>query len=444
MKTRNTMNRQRNRIITCCAALCCTLGASAQQPLPLSLARCREMALSSSEALRQSDNDLRQAELDREIAKTAFLPGIEASATGACVFPDMDMMGMELRMRGTYMAGISLTQPVYTGGKISAGHRLARIGEESAAEQLRMTRMDVLVEADNAYWNCLAVERKTRMMESYLAQMDTVYRQTEAALAAGMATDNDLLRIEARRTDIRYQLQKVRNGADLCRMSLCRVVGVDLGTPIEIVDTTFLLQAPGALSADLDARPELQLLERQVAAGREQIRMARAELLPTVGLSVGYSYYGNIKINGMTDAGGSMVPYTQEFRDGIGLAMLSVKVPIFHWGQGRKKLRKAQYALRNAELGMRKNTLLMSIEVQQAIRNVQDGYRMVQTAEVGVRQAGENLRVMRNRYAASMSPLTDLLDAQSQWQQAASNLIEAQTQYRIYETEYLRSTGTLE
>lgn len=60
-----------------------------------------------------------------------------------------------------------------------------------------------------------------------------------------------------------------------------------------------------------------------------------------------------------------------------------------------------------------------------------------------MRQADENLRVMRNRYAASMAPLTDLLDAQSQWQQAESNLIEAQTQYKIYETEYLRATGSL-
>ncbi len=82
--------------------------------------------------------------------------------------------------------------------------------------------------------------------------------------------------------------------------------------------------------------------------------------------------------------------------------------------------------------------------MQQAIRNVQDGYGLIRTAEKGLRQADENLRVMRNRYAASITPLTDLLDAQSQWQQAESNLIETRTQYRIYETEYLRATGALD
>ena len=75
---------------------------------------------------------------------------------------------------------------------------------------------------------------------------------------------------------------------------------------------------------------------------------------------------------------------------------------------------------------------------------MQDGYELINTAEKGLQQAYENLRVMRNRYAASMTPLTDLLDAQSQWQQAESNLIEAQTQYKIYETEYLRATGALD
>lgn len=139
-----------------------------------------------------------------------------------------------------------------------------------------------------------------------------------------------------------------------------------------------------------------------------------------------------------------MVPYSQKFQDGMGLVMLSVKIPIFHWGESRKKVRKAQYGLRNAELDLQKNGRLLDIEVQQAIRNVQDGYLLILTAEKGLQQAEENLRVTHNRYAASMAPLTDLLDAQSQWQQAESNLIEAQTQYKIYETEYLRATGELE
>lgn len=417
----------------------------AQQPIKLSMEQCRDMALTASEELKQADNRLRQAELDDKIAATARLPKIEGSATGAYVLPDIEMTGMELAMRGTYMAGLTLTQPIYTGGKISAGRQMARLGRQIADQQLRMTRMDVLVDADNAYWSYIAVRRKVRMLESYSTQMDTIYKQTSSAVTAGMAIENDLLRIEAKRTEIEYQLQHARNGADLCRMALCNVIGAPLDTAIEPTDTTFNIESPTAMSLDIARRPEVGLLEKQIDVNMQRIRDARSEMLPTVGLSAGYSYYGNIKLKGFADMGnGTTVPYTQEFRDGIGIAMLAVKIPIFHWGESRKKMHKARYELDNSQLELQRNMRLMSIEAQQAVQNVEDGYRMIHTAESGLRQAEENLRVMRNRYAAAMSPLTDLLDAQSQWQQAQSNLIEAQTQYMIYRTDYLRATGQLE
>lgn len=417
----------------------------AQQPMKLSMEQCRDMALTTSEELKQADNRLRQAELDDKIAATARLPKIEGSATGAYVLPDIEMTGMELAMRGTYMAGLTLTQPIYTGGKISAGRQMARLGRQIADQQLRMTRMDVLVDADNAYWSYIAVRRKVRMLESYSTQMDTIYKQTSSAVAAGMAIENDLLRIEAKRTEIEYQLQRARNGADLCRMALCNVIGAPLDTAIEPTDTTFNIESLTAMSLDIARRPEVGLLEKQIDVNMQRIRDARSEMLPTVGLSAGYSYYGNIKLKGFADMGnGTTVPYTQEFRDGIGIAMLAVKIPIFHWGESRKKLHKARYELDNSQLELQRNMRLMSIEALQAVQNVEDGYRMIHTAESGLRQAEENLRVMRNRYAAAMSPLTDLLDAQSQWQQAQSNLIEAQTQYMIYRTDYLRATGQLE
>lgn len=417
----------------------------AQQPMKLSMEQCRDMALTASEEIKQADNRLRQAELDDKIAATARLPKIEGSATGAYVLPDIEMTGMELAMRGAYMAGLTLTQPIYTGGKISAGRQMAHLGRQIADQQLRMTRMDVLVDADNAYWSYIAVRRKVRMLESYSTQMDTIYKQTSSAVTAGMAIENDLLRIEAKRTEIEYQLQRARNGADLCRMALCNVIGTPLDTAIEPTDTTFNIESPTAMSLDIARRPEVGLLEKQIDVNMQRIRDARSEMLPTVGLSAGYSYYGNIKLKGFADMGnGTTVPYTQEFRDGIGIAMLAVKIPIFHWGESRKKMHKARYELDNSQLELQRNMRLMSIEAQQAVQNVEDGYRMIHTAESGLRQAEENLRVMRNRYAAAMSPLTDLLDAQSQWQQAQSNLIEAQTQYMIYRTDYLRATGQFE
>lgn len=415
-----------------------------QNTLSLNLNSCREMALSQSESLIQAEHKYQQSHLDNEIATTAFLPKIEASATGTYVFPDIDMMGMDLRMRGTYMAGITLTQPLYTGGKIMTGKKLSKLGESIAGEQKRMTMMDVLVEADNAYWTLIAVRQKVKMLESYKEQMDSLFTQVETAVKAGLSTENELLRIEASRSDILYQMKKAKNGEDLCRMSLCRITGVDSNTELELSDTTIQVNEPGLLTAEINERPELNMLKYQVEATQKQIKMSRADMLPTVGLVAGYTYYGNIKLNSMVDGGnGTMVPYSQEFRDGIGAVMLSVKIPIFEWGANMKKVKKAKLDFKNAELELNKNSRLMDLEAQSALKNVYDGYQLIKTAEIGLKQAEENLRVTNNKYNVSMALLTDLLDAQSQWKQAKSNLIEAQTQYKIYETEYLRATGRL-
>lgn len=97
----------------------------------------------------------------------------------------------------------------------------------------------------------------------------------------------------------------------------------------------------------------------------------------------------------------------------------------------------------NAQLDLQQNRRLLSIELRRAIQNVHDSYNMIQTATTGMELAEENLRVMRKRYQTDMCSLTDLLDAQTQWQEAYSDRIEAQTQYKIYESEYLKAAGIL-
>ncbi|MBO5720627.1 MAG: TolC family protein [Bacteroidales bacterium] len=439
------MTRINKITITVVIALFSLTNLRAQQTLSLSQEECRQRALAYSEDVKRSENKIEQAQIDKYSTATAFLPKIDATGMGIYMTPfEMTDMGAKMRMDGAYMAGVSLLQPIYTGGKILTGRKMAKMGEEVAHEQQRMTKMDVIVDADNAYWTYLAVSRKVKMMESYSRQMDTIYNQTQAALSVGLATENDMLRVEAKRSEIKYQTQKVQNGADLCRMSLCRVIGVDFETKIELTDTLFISNQPTvSFSDDLTTRPELKLLQKNVDINEQQIKMVRSDMLPTIALTAGYTYFGNIKMETMVQTPTGYMPYTSEFKGGIGTAMLAVQIPILHWGEGFKKVKKARFELENAQLDLEKNTKLLNLQVQQAIRNVQDAYQMIETATLALRQAEENLRVVQNRYRESMATLTDLLDAQSQWQQSESNYIEAQSQYKIYETEYLRATGNL-
>ena len=409
----------------------------------MTLADCRETALRHNEDLQKADIELQKAELDRQIAYNAYLPKLDGSVMGLYM-KDQDIMGNNLLLRGTYVAGLNLTQPIYVGGQITAANRLARLGKECQQENLRKTRAEVLAEVDKSYYTLISVSQKVRMLEAFLRQMNGLIEKLRASVSAELATGNDMLRVEAKRSEVEYQLQKARNGEELCRLALGNALGLPITEQVVPIDTVFSVEAISQLDENFELCPELSLLKKNVEVKETLAKKERSNFLPTIALSVGYSYYGNLKMRGTTmQPDGTPYQFEQKFSDDIPMAMLSVSIPIFHWGSEFKKAKKARLDVTAAQLDLQKNRRLLSIEVRQAVQNVTSGYQMVQTAQTGQQQADENLRVMQLKYDCSMATLTDLLDAQAQWQQAHSNLIEAQAQYKIYQTEYLRATGRL-
>lgn len=409
----------------------------------MTLANCRETALRHNEDLQKADIELQKAELDRQIAYNTYLPKLDGSVMGLYM-KDQDIMGNNLLLRGTYVAGLNLTQPIYVGGQITAANRLARLGKECQQENLRKTRAEVLAEVDKSYYTLISVSQKVRMLEAFLRQMNGLIEKLRASVSAELATGNDMLRVEAKRSEVEYQLQKARNGEELCRLALGNALGLPITEQVVPIDTVFSVEAISQLDENFELCPELSLLKKNVEVKETLAKKERSNFLPTIALSVGYSYYGNLKMRGTTmQPDGTPYQFEQKFSDDIPMAMLSVSIPIFHWGSEFNKAKKARLDVTAAQLDLQKNRRLLSIEVRQAVQNVTSGYQMVQTAQTGQQQADENLRVMQLKYDCSMATLTDLLDAQAQWQQAHSNLIEAQAQYKIYQTEYLRATGRL-
>ncbi len=415
------------------------------ETLKINRDQCRMMAIDASEDVAIARNTAEQARLDKKAAVTAYLPRLAGTASGIYRTPDSDVSGMTLSLKGVYMAGLTVTQPVYAGGKIVAANRLAEIGKKAAAEQQRMTRMDVIANADNAYWNYIAVLAKVDMTRAYLSQIDTVYAQTKTSYEVGMITQTDLVRIDARRSQIIYQLNQAESGADLCRLALCNILGVSSDTQIEPIDKDIPVTQPGNLSADIANRPELSLLKADVMAKEQQVKITRADFLPTLGVQAGWSAYGNIKMKGYAEGpDGSYQPFSSNTKGNGWLVMASLSVPIFHWGEGIHKVKRAKLEVSNANLTLEKNRRLMNIEAQQTVNNVLNGYKLIESANIAMRQAQLSLDDMKVRYKAGLASLTDMLDAQAQWQTSWSNMIESRTQYQIYTTDYLRATGLLE
>lgn len=420
------------------------------QSLNLSLMDCRRLALENNEKVKTADNAVEKAKLDREIAFAQYLPKVDGSLTmvhmqNQDLLEIGDILGVQLQTRGTYLAGINVTLPLYTGGQLTAANRLARIGQTVSEEQLRKVRMQVIADVDNAYYTLISVRSKVQMLEAYAQQMQELYDQVKLAADVQMATANDLLRITTKQNEVSYQLQKARNGEQLCGLALANIIGTDFEQTIIPTDTILSVAISSQLNEDFSARPDLLLLQQQVKANEVLVKKERANYLPTLALIGAYSYHDNLKLKGeMNLPTGKTLDYNHTIRGGSPYAMLALKLPIFHWGAELKKVKKAKLSLSDSQLQLQQLERSMRVEVRRAVQNITDGQRMVETATLGRQQADENLRVMREKYNNQLCTMTDLLDAQSQWQQARSNLIEAQTQLKIYETEYLRVTGRLE
>lgn len=427
--------------------LLCLATAFSALAIDLSLAQCRELALSHDEDLRIAQNRVEQAELDKGIAKTAYFPKFDINGGAFYLTPNPSMgTTMDIQMRGVYMAGISLTQPIYTGGKIITGNKLAKIGREAAEDQLQATRMNILAEAEKSYWMYVAVLAKIDMIRAYMTQLDSIYEYTKSAYEVGLTTQLNLNRVESRRSELQYRLTQANSGADLCRLALCRIIGADEN---EAITPTESLDYPAGYSRlpfmGIDGRPELSLARKNIEVQKLNVKMALSDFLPTVGMQIGWNAFGNMKMTSYTPLpDGTIYPLTQsmDYRGFVGA--ISVSIPVFHWGEGYKKVKKAKMEVENASLSLDKNRKLMELQAHQAYNNYIDGESLIESATKALDEAQSNLTAITEQYQVGMMTLTDLLEAQSQWHTSFANLIEAKTQYKINEVDYLRSIGKLE
>lgn len=340
---------------------------------------------------------------------------------------------LRLSLRGVYAAGVQLEQPVYMGGKVRAAHEMAKVGEMIAGENVRNTQADVLVSADEAYWQLLRVREQAVAARSYKEAVSELLKDLQDARQVGMTTGNDVLKAQVRYNDAELMLQKAQNGEILAQMNLCRVIGLDLGTELYLRDSLTETVAPEiwVLDTALTQRPDYNMLENEVNLKKRQIALVKSDFLPQIGVTAGYGYAGGIKLNGDDEASATFS------------ALAAVKIPVFHWGEGRSKVRAAQMEQEISQLNLAHAADLMQLEIASARFNIRDAITRVTMARNALQQARENLTISENQYDVGLENLTDLLEAQAQWQQAWSQWIDAKTMLHLSETQYLKAIGRL-
>lgn len=411
--------------------LLATTNANAQTSLTLD--QCVTAAIENNVKLRNANRSIEMASEQRKEALTKYFPTVSATGMGMAAnenLIEMDVMGMGIGMvKNGVAANVSVMQPVFAGGQIVNGNKLARVGEEASKLQRGLAENEVRLNAETYYWQIVALKEKLITIGNLERQIAQVHSDAQAAVDAGVRNRNDLLQVELRQGEIRTARLQAENGLAIMRDLLAQYIGRPHDS-IDVVATvgTELPPSPQSLYVDpqtaLASTREYQLLGKQVEAERLNYRMEVGKNMPTVAVGGAYLY------NDLMDKSSNKL-----------VGLVTVNVPISSWWGGSHAMKRQKLSMETAADNQRDQSELLVIRMRKAWTDATDAYARLGIAKESITQSEENLRLNTDYYQAGTASISDLLDAQTLYQQAHDKYVEALTQYETKKTEYLVATG---
>ncbi len=391
-------------------------------------------ALQNNVRMKNADNDLEAARQAKKQAFTKYFPTL--SATGIGYMADKGLLemslapGMEMSMmKNGIMGGVSAQLPLFTGGRILNANRLADVGVETSRQQRRMSHNEVVLTAETYFWQAVMLKEKLKTVEAVERQLDKFAKDADAAVAAGVSDRNDLLQVNLRKNETRSNRITLENALTTAKRLLAQYTGHD-GDSIDVsADMSGSLPpSPLQLYAEpqtaLANTAEYALMEQNVKANRLKYKITVGQNLPTVAIGGGYMY------DDLMDKSHS-----------FWLGFATVSIPLTGWWGGSHEMKKQRLAVRNAENTLQDNSQLLIIGMENKWNDMNDAYRKIGIAMESIAQAEENLRLHDDYYRAGTATMSDLLEAQTLYQNSRSAYVEAYAEYQIKKREYLQATG---
>lgn len=407
-----------------------SVSGSAQQAY--SLAQCKKLALENNARMKNARLEVSSARQTKEEAFTNFFPSLSASALGYNAnqpLVEANLGGMPLALLKNGIVGdITVTQPLFAGGQIVNGNKLAQLGVEVSRFKQEQSEKEVLLTTEVYYWQIISLNEKLKTLAIVEQLVNSLYKDVDAAVKAGVKNRNDLLQVQLRKNSVASDRLQLENGLKLSRMLLGQYVGVKADS-LSIEPISFDEPAsPEKLRTDHGAAllttPEYQLLAKNVEANRLQQKITVGKYLPTVGIGASYMYDDLMDKDNTT-----------------AMVFAKVSVPLSDWWGGSHAIKKQKFQTMMAQNEQRNNSDLLLIQMQKLWNDVEESYKQVKLAEESVVTATENVRLNTNYYQAGTTTLSDLLDSQLLLQQSRNQHTDAYTQYLIKQTQYLQATG---
>ena len=366
------------------------------------------------------------------------------NALGEQLVPTFNSVGESLvdalrtDSRNMFAGAITLTQPLYMGGKIRAYNKITQYAEELARQQQNSGLQEVILSTDQVYWQVVSLVNKKKLAESYLNLLEKLDYDVNKMIVEGVATKADGLSVRVKVNEAEMTLTKVEDGLSLSRMLLCQLCGLDLSTPIILEDESIEdipLMGQGA-QFDMEVayanRPEIRSLELAKEIYKQKVNVTRAEHLPSLALMGNYIVSNPSVFNS----------FENKFK-GMWNVGVMLQVPIWHWGQGTYKVKAAKAEARISQYQLEDAKEKVELQVNQASFKVKEAAKKLIMTEKNQEKADENLRYATLGFQEGVIATNNVLEAQTAWLKAQSEKIDAQMDVKLTEIYLQKSLGTL-
>ena len=341
--------------------------------------------------------------------------------------------------RHLFVGSVMFTQPLFMGGSIIAMNKMADINEKMAANSMEARRQATIYKLDQAYWQVVSLCHKQKLAESYLdlvKKLDTdVYKMIEE----GVATKSDGLSVDVKVNEAEMTLTKVNDGLVLSRMLLNQLCGLPLDEEVILADEQKDQIAVVKLTPELNVdaavsnRPELKMLQNAVDLSKQTTNILKAGNLPQLLLTGGYAASNPNLLNG----------FERKFR-GFWNVGVSLRVPIWNWGDVMYKVRASKGATSIASLELAEARELIELQVNQSTFKVDEANKKLTMAMKNIQRADENLRTANLGFHEGVITPTTVMEAQTAWLQAQSQKIDAEIDVKMSQVDLQKALGTLE
>lgn len=347
-------------------------------------------------------------------------------------FDGLGTASFDYKIGNVFSGGISLTQPIYMGGKITAAYKMSKIGEQMAQVNKQLTRDQVILGTHQAYALLLQASELEKVAVQYDSLLCQLMRDVESAKRHGLRSQNDVLKVQVKKSEAELQIVQARNGIRLAQMNLCHYIGLPLGQEVYVQEIETTESKPSDANATVSSRPEYNLLELKSELAAQQVKLTRSEFLPQLGVQAQYGYTHGVQFEGeylLHRPGGSVIA--------------NLTIPIYHANEAYHKVKAAKLEHERAVLEQEDLVEKMNLELQQSANKLDESILEVELTKKNLEQAQENLRSSRKSFDLGLESLSDLLEAQTLWQQAYAKKATADCQLIVNEVNYRKAAGTL-